>query len=73
MIWLILLGWSYDALRAAAFRLMHRYMREVGDAIAADPNEKIRKDMSPAEAGGERLPCTASCGNLSPAGERARP
>ena len=49
--WLILLGWSYDALRAAAFRLMHRYMREVGDAIAADPNEKIRKDMSPAEAG----------------------
>ena len=49
--WMIRLAWSHDALRAAAFRLMHSYMSEVGEALAEDPDEGIRKDMTPAEAG----------------------
>lgn len=48
---IITLAWSHDALRAAAFRLMHSYMGEIGRALAADPNERVRADMSPAEAG----------------------
>lgn len=47
----IKLVWSHDALRAAAFQLMHSYMGEVGKALAADPDERFRKDMSPSEAG----------------------
>jgi hypothetical protein len=49
--WMIRLAWSRDALRAAAFRLMHCYMGEVGEALAVDPKEGIRKDMTPTEAG----------------------
>jgi hypothetical protein len=49
--WSICLAWSHDALRAAAFCLTHRYMAEVGIALAMDPQECIRKDMEPAEAG----------------------
>lgn len=49
--WMIRLAWSHDAVRAAAFGLMLRYMRGVGEALAADPKGKIRQDMSPAEAG----------------------
>lgn len=49
----VTLAWSYDALRAAAFCLARRYMAEVGEALASnpDPDVPLRKDMPPAEAG----------------------
>lgn len=49
----VTLAWSYDALRAAAFSLTHRYMAEVGEALASnpDPDMPLRTDMTPAEAG----------------------
>jgi hypothetical protein len=49
----VTLAWSYDALRAAAFRLVRGYMAEVGQALAMipDPDVPIRTDMSPEEAG----------------------
>jgi len=51
--WLVELDWSRDALRAAAFLLAHRYMSEVGEALASapDPDVALRTDMSPGEAG----------------------
>jgi hypothetical protein len=47
----IRLGWSYDALRAAAFTIAHRYMRIVGLALSDDPAGGIRTDLAPEEAG----------------------
>jgi hypothetical protein len=49
--WMIKLAWSRDALCAEAFLLMHRYIRQVGEALAADPEERVRQDMGPSEAG----------------------
>ncbi|MBI4881458.1 MAG: hypothetical protein HY812_17615 [Planctomycetes bacterium] len=47
------LRWSRDALRAAAFSLAHRYMREVGVALAnhPEPGAMLRTDMSAGDAG----------------------
>lgn len=51
--WMVELAWSYDVLRAASFRLAHRYMVEVGEALATDEefSTGLRTDMTAAEAG----------------------
>jgi hypothetical protein len=51
--WMVKLAWSYDVLRAASFRLAHRYMVEVGEALATDEefSTGLRTDMTAAEAG----------------------
>lgn len=49
----IQLRWSRDALRGAAFGLAHRYMVEVGLALATDPEPgyRFRTDMHPSDVG----------------------
>jgi hypothetical protein len=51
--WSIRLRWSRDALRGAAFSLAHRYMAEVGVALAESPEAgyRIRTDMAPSDTG----------------------